>query len=374
MQYRRMPIEIESPEQMGYGNIECNLTESSFADATLEDLKLNMEDLVLCYGSHTGKTELREFLASESPGLQADDFLITAGAAAALFIVSTSLLKSGDRILVAKPNYATNIETPRAIGAAVDFLELKFEEGFRLNFDQLKSQLTPETKLVSLTFPQNPTGSHIKFTELQEIVQFLESRNILLLFDETYREMSFGEILNSAAELSSKVIGVSSLSKTYGLPGIRIGWLACRAAALRETFLAAKEQILICNSVIDEEIALKFLEKKKERLPEIQKKIQFHFEIIRNWMNSQQYLEWVEPSGGVICFPRIRKDYNVNVDSFYKILNDKYKTFVGPGHWFEMDRRYMRIGYGWPKTDELRRGLQNITRALKEARNEPPSR
>jgi aspartate/methionine/tyrosine aminotransferase len=278
-------------------------------------------------------------------------------------------LKPGNRILVAKPNYATNIETPRAIGAAVDFLDLKFEEGFRLNLDQLKQRLTPETKLVSLTFPQNPTGSHLSFDELRQIVQWIESSNALLLFDETYREMSFREILNPAAELSPKVISVSSLSKTYGLPGIRIGWLACRDPKIRETFLAAKEQILICNSVVDEEIALKFLEQKKTRLPLIHEKIRFHFEIVKNWMNSQEYLEWVEPSGGVICFPRIREERKVNVNRFYQILNEKYKTFVGPGHWFEMDRRYMRIGYGWPKTDELRRGLQNISRAVKEAQN-----
>jgi aspartate/methionine/tyrosine aminotransferase len=367
MQYRRMPIEIESPEQMGYDNIQCNLTESSFADTSLEDLKLNLDDLILCYGSHTGKTELREFLASESTGIKPDDYLITPGAAAALFIVSTSLLKPGDHVLVARPNYATNIETPRAIGANLDFLDLEFEEEFRINLDHLKERITPETKLVSLTFPHNPTGITLSLRELREMIEFIESRGILLLFDETYREMSFKESLPPAAELSSNVISVSSLSKTYGLPGIRIGWLACRNSKLMETFLAAKEQIFICNSVVDEEIALRFLEQKKERLPGIHEKIRFHFEILKNWIHLQQDLEWVEPSGGVVCFPRIVNDRGIGVERFYQILNEKFKTFVGPGHWFEMDRRYMRIGYGWPKTDELRRGLQNISHALKEA-------
>lgn len=76
-------------------------------------------------------------------------------------------------------------------------------------------------------------------------------------------------------------------------------------------------------------------------------------------------MEWVEPSGGVVCFPRIRKESEVDVTRFYQILNAKYKTFVGPGHWFEMDRRYMRIGYGWPKICELQKGLQNISLSLK---------
>jgi aspartate/methionine/tyrosine aminotransferase len=363
-----MPIEIESPEQMGYGNIECNLTESSFADANLEDLRLVLNDLVLGYGSHAGKTELREILVLGTK-LEREDILITPGAATALFIVSTSLLKPGDRLLVMKPNYATNIETPRAIGASIDFLELKFEENFRLNLDDLERKLTPETKLVSVTFPHNPTGSIISKTELIQLIEMIESRNLLLLFDETYREMSFGEVLPPAAEFSDKVISVSSLSKTYGLPGIRIGWLACRDSKLMETFLAAKEQILICNSVVDEEIAFRFLEERKAHLARIQETIRFHFEILKNWMSSQNDLEWVEPSGGVVCFPRIRKDRTVDVDRFYRIMNEKYKTFVGPGHWFEMDRRYMRIGYGWPKTDDLRRGLQNISRSLQEAKS-----
>ena len=362
-----MAIEIESPEEFGYDNIDCNLTESSFADASLNELDLNLNDLILSYGSHTGKPQLRELLASEHRHLKPEDFLITAGAAAGLFIISTSMLKPGDRLLVARPNYATNIETPRAIGADVDFLDLKFEEGFRINIDTLAQKITPQTKLVSITYPHNPTGSTISIRELQQIVDLIESRNIFMVFDETYREMCFGEILPSASDLSKNVISVSSLSKTYGLPGIRVGWIVCRNPELMETFLAAKEQIMICNSVVDEEIAFRFLQKKKERLPAIQKKIRSHFQIVKNWIDSERNLEWVEPSGGVVCFPRIRTESGVDVTRFYQILNAKYKTFVGPGHWFEMDRRYMRIGYGWPKMDELQRGLQNISLSLKES-------
>jgi aspartate/methionine/tyrosine aminotransferase len=367
MKYRRMAIEIESPEEFGYNKIDCNLTESSFADASLNELNLNLSDLVLSYGSHTGKREFRELLASEHPRLKPEDFLITAGAASGLFIISTSMLKSGDKLLVARPNYATNIETPRAIGADVEFLDLKFEEGFGINVDTLAQKITPQTKLVSITYPHNPTGSTIRIRELQQIVDLIESRGVLLVFDETYREMCFGEILPSASELSNNVISVSSLSKTYGLPGIRVGWIVCRNPQLMETFLAAKEQIMICNSVVDEEIALRFLERKKERLPEIQKKIRSHFQIVKNWIESEQKLEWVEPTGGVVCFPRIKMQSGIDVPRFYQILNEKYKTFVGPGHWFEMDRRYMRIGYGWPKTDELQKGLKNISLSLKDS-------
>ena len=108
--------------------------------------------------------------------------------------------------------------------------------------------ITPDTRYVSLTCPHNPTGTTLQESELYKLIELIESRKTILLLDETYRDMAFGKVLPSAASLSSRAISVSSLSKTYGLPGIRTGWLACRDKTLIEMFLAAKEQIMICNS------------------------------------------------------------------------------------------------------------------------------
>src|SRR5579871_6655526 len=109
MRYRRMPIEIESPEQLGYDSILYNLCESSVTDARWSDLKLDLGDLVLAYGDHFGKPELRALLTRDYPPLQPDHVLLTIGAAAALFIVSTSLLQPSDHMVVVYPNYATNV-------------------------------------------------------------------------------------------------------------------------------------------------------------------------------------------------------------------------------------------------------------------------
>jgi aspartate/methionine/tyrosine aminotransferase len=288
------------------------------------------------------------------------------GASGALFIVATSLLDRGDRMVVAFPNYTTNIETPRAIGCEVERLELRFDEGFRVDVDRLEKLITPETRLVSLTCPHNPTGAVMKESELSHVIEVVERHRCYLLFDETYRDMTFGKPLPLAASLSQRAISVSSLSKTYGLPGIRLGWLICRDRSLMETFLAAKEQIHICHSVVDEEIAHKYLEKKEERLSEIKREISSKLDILKSWMNVQNDLEWHEPAGGVVCFPRVRLDIDLDLDDFYRVLNVSYRTFVGPGHWFEQDRRHMRIGYGWPTRDRLEQGLQNITRAIVE--------
>ena len=118
MRYRRMPIEVESPEQLGYDTIAYNLSESSVADRRLSDLGLDLDidEVLLCYGDHLGDPVLREAVAAGGEGVRADDVLVTPGAAGALFGAATALLEPGDHLVVVRTNYATNLETPRAIG------------------------------------------------------------------------------------------------------------------------------------------------------------------------------------------------------------------------------------------------------------------
>jgi aspartate/methionine/tyrosine aminotransferase len=379
MEYKRMPIEVESPEQMGYDRISFNLSESSYTDAVLGDIgdfAADLKKLVLCYGSHAGHEGLRNLVIKESrirgntPILQQDDVLLTIGAAGALFIIATSLLERGDELVVVRPNYATNIETPRAIGANIRFIDLHFEEGFRLNMQALKDVITTKTKYISVTHPHNPTGICLSDTEMKALVSLAEENNCWLLVDETYRDMVFGEKLPLAADYSEKVISVSSLSKSYGLPGIRLGWIICRNKELMETFLAAKEQIHICGSVLDEEVAFRYLQHKDRYFEKIRSDIDEKFNMIKAWMSTQggqQGFEWVEPRGGCVCFPRIKQPEKVDLDKFYHLLLHEYGTYAGPGHWFEMPRHYMRVGFGWPSKTALAEGLTALSRSLEEA-------
>ncbi len=367
MHYRRMPIEVESPEQLGYSTILYNLAESSISDVRLGDLNLHLDDLVLAYSDHFGKPELRTLLTAGAPPLQPDHVLMTVGAAAALFIVATSLLAPGDHMLVVYPNYATNVETPRQIGANYEFFQLSFDSGFQIDIDALAARIRPETRYVSITVPHNPTGAMISEAQLRQLVALVESKGCLLLVDETYREMAYDSILPPAASLSSSVISVSSLSKTYGLPGIRLGWLMTQNATLMQTFLAAKEQIFISTSVLDEEVAYQYLLNHDSHLARIRAEIARNRALVQDWIAEEALMEWVEPQGGVVCFPRIKLDAPVDVERFYATLNGKYKTMVGPGHWFEQDRRHMRIGFGWPDDAQLKTGLENISHALRES-------
>jgi len=378
-----MPIEVESPEQMGYDKIRNNLSESSYTDAFLNEFAegADLGRLLLCYGSHEGHEGLRELIvkqarkAAADPGmgmdsqLKADHVLLTIGAAGALFIIATSLLEKGDELIVVRPNYATNIETPRAIGANIHFLDLQFENKWELDIDALKRAITPGTRYISVTHPHNPTGACLDDTQLQQLAEIAETYDLHVLVDETYRDMVFGPQLPVAAEYSPRMISISSLSKTYGLPGLRTGWIICRDRKLFETFLAAKEQMHICGPVIDEELAYRYLLHRDKHFPRITADIRKKFETVKRWMQQQEEWEWVEPRGGCVGFPRLKAPQAVDLDRFYQILLADFGTYVGPGHWFEMPRHYIRLGFGWPTQQQLEAGLSALTAAVKSVQH-----
>ena len=368
MNYVRMPIEVESPEERGYASIRFNLAESSVRDRTIADLGVAWEDLVLAYADHRGRPELLSLIAARAGApVQAADVLTTTGAAGALFIIATSLLTAADHLVVVRPNYATNIETPRAIGCAISYVDLAFEDGFALDPARIAAALQPNTRLISLTTPHNPTGTMLDEATLRQVIAIAEARGIRLLVDETYRDMAFVAQPPVAASLSPSVISVSSVSKTYGIPGVRVGWIVCRDPALMTRFLAAKEQIGICGSVIDERLALAALAQGEAWLTPLQARLGQGLATIEAWMAAEARLEWVKPSGGCVCFPRIRADAGVDLEAFYRTLLDDHAALVGPGHWFEMDRRFLRIGYGWPLAEELAGGLAAISASLDAA-------
>lgn len=369
MKYKRMPIEEESPEEMGYDTIQFNLAESSVRDIYFRDLHLNLDDVFICYGEHRGKKELRQEIIKNENNLNEDDVLVCPSAATALFIVSTTLLNKEDHLIVLRPNYATNIETPKAIGCNISYIDLSFENNFQFDIQKIKDAIQPQTKLISITSPHNPTGIIFNDELIKEIIAIAEEKNIFVLVDETYRYLNFKTtLIPYYASFSDRVISVCSLSKAFGVPGIRVGWLICKNKELQTDLLAAKEQIIITNSVIDEEIALHILKNAQQFVSPTHQLIQRNFSILKNWINNEQeYLEWVEPSAGVVCFPRIKKQYAIDNKKFYSILYEKYKTLVGAGHWFEQDDRCMRIGFGYPNEEELQQGLKNLAACISES-------
>ena len=199
-------------------------------------MNLSLNDLKLEYIEHRGKKAFRELIAKECSNLSAENVLLANGAAGALFIINTSLLNKEDHLIVVRPNYATNIKVPETIGCKISYIDLQFENNWQLEFSTVYKALTPATKLISITSPHNPTGMVVDENVLNQLIDLAEEKNIYLLVDETYRDTCFKTSAPLAASKSKNVISVSSLSKAYGLPGLRIGWIITQNENLMEQF------------------------------------------------------------------------------------------------------------------------------------------
>ena len=253
------------------------------------------------------------------------------GAAGALFIVATTLLERGNHLIVLRPNYATNLETPRAIGCDISYLDLTFENAWRYRAEDIEALIRPTTKLISITTPHNPTGTVLAAEELGRIVALAKSRGIWLLVDETYRDLQVIKPPPFATTRSDRVISVGSLSKAYGLPGLRLGWLLTTNAMLAERFPAAKEPMVICGPIVEKEIGFLVYQGRAELRPPIAALVAERIGIVGRWLAGHPRLEWVEPEGGVVCFPRIKPGVGCDIDRFYQALTDDHGTYVGAG-------------------------------------------
>lgn len=365
--FRRMPIEAESPEEIGYDTIEYNLAESSVTDLYINDIcsSIDLGSILLQYGEHRGNLSLRKKVIEGQSEFIPNDVLITSSAATALFIIHISKLSQNNHLIVLRPNYATNLATPETIGCEISYVDLFIQDNFQFKTEQIIEKIKPNTSLISITHPHNPTGVKFDNIEIKKLIQVCEEKNILLLVDETYRYLEFkGEIKPYWASRSKNVISVCSLSKAFGAPGVRIGWIINKNAELMQEFLAVKEQIVITNSVVDEYIAEKILDQTDKIVPKFMEQARVNYSILCAWLEeNRNYIDCVLPDAGVVCFPKFKQ--NIDFYSFYQKLHRDYKTMVGPGHWFERGDEYFRLGFGWIESKKFEIGLENIIECYK---------
>lgn len=370
-----MPIEKEAPEEVG-AVIRFNLSESAISDQTLDSLGITIpSSTILTYTEHKGSRKIRSLVANASKGnLTEDDVLVTAGASTSLFIVNSAILGPKDHIVVTRPNYATNLEIPRSIGCEITFIDLDFESQYQLDISRVAAAIRPGvTKLISVCSPNNPTGTILSTAELQSLASLAQANGCYLLVDETYAELNYAytsadreHAVPSAAMLGDHVISISSMSKAYGVPGIRMGWLITTNKALQETFLAAKELISISGSVVDELIAEQILTQRTELLSKTIADMARRRGHVANWVDQESdFVDWVKPEAGVMCFIRIKKDLVGGLEAFYKRLLEDHGVYIGRGAWFEQGDNFFRLGYGWPTWEELDTGLKAISKALR---------
>lgn len=344
-------------------NVKYDIGESAVRFHTLDALNISLDEVELRYGHHTGDPGLREVIAADYPGLDAGQVLVTSGAGEAIFCIFTALLKPGDHVIVEHPNYPQLYTVPQGLGCEVDLLTLRFEDQFRPDFDKLEAMIKADTRMICFTHPNNPAGSMITPAQLQRLAVMAEKHDCILLFDETYAALDFDQTLPSAAALSPNVVIVSGMSKSYGLPGIRIGWLATTNQAILDQVLIVREQVTITNNALGEYIAKDVLERKHEFLNRAREQIETNKTIVTDWINDRDYIEWVYPEVGVVAFPRFTID--IDPEEAYRKLAVEQATFVVPGRVFEYDNRYFRLGFG-SLQEHIHQGLKRLDTVVEE--------
>ena len=356
-----MPIEAEAPEELGI-SVAINLAESSLADRKVQDFIAHLPPLELAYHHHRGLPEFRLELAMELETGNPEHVLLTPGAAGALFLLHMALLSHGSHALVMHPNYATNLETPWALGCEVQTLDFEWKGEWFFDLETIFRKVRPNTSLISITTPHNPTGWVMPWDDLMALAAFCKERNIWLLVDETYRHIPPGPFHLPAAKLNDRVISVSSVSKSLGLPGLRIGWIWCQHETLMQQLLAAKEQVILCNGILDEHLAWISWQQRKTLLAEALENMTRNRGIVEEWLRSEKQVQGSLGRGGAVAFLKLSDE--LDSGQFHSNLLHHHNTYVGPGHWFGFSDAFFRLGFGYPEPDQLAHGLRNISQTI----------
>jgi aspartate/methionine/tyrosine aminotransferase len=263
--------------------------------------------LPLGYTPTWGSDALREAIAATYEAVDPDDVLVFAGAEEAMFWAMQELVGPGGHAVVTVPNYQSMESVTLATGAAVSGLPLRPEDGWALDLDALQALLRPETRLVAVNFPNNPTGALPDPDTWAALVALCEERGIRLFSDEVYRglESEGTQPLPQAADRSPTALSMGVMSKAYGLPGLRIGWLACRDRAVLERLETRKHYTTICNAAPSELIATAALRRadeiKARNRAIIAGNVPLFDAFFAEWPD---LFEWEPPQAGCVCFPR----------------------------------------------------------------------
>ncbi len=294
-----------------------HLTASDAETLTVEELlalgsegqRRGFGELRLGYVPTWGTDELRAAIAATYEHVEAEHVLCFAGAEEALFWAMREVVGPGDHAIVTLPAYQSMETVPLATGAQVSGLVLDPEAGWALDLGEVERLLRPETRLIAVNFPNNPTGAVPDPAVFAALIDLCDEHGIRLFSDEVYRglELDPARTLPQAADCSAAAISMNVMSKAYGLPGLRIGWLACRDRALLERLERRKHYTTICNSGPSEALATIALEHGEQlrarnraivatNLPRFDR-------FFEDW---GELFEWEHPQGGCVCYPRCR--------------------------------------------------------------------
>ena len=349
-----------------------NLGESIGPSLTVADLfgprrLAELGSVQLGYGTSAGEPALRALVA-ERHGIPEDQVLITTGAAAALFLLG--LLFGDGEILIGQPCYPPMLEALHGIGARVLTVRSRFEDGYRIDLDAFAATLSPRTQLVMFASPQNPSAVTITDREVEQMLAAMSRAcpEALLLIDETFREATYGETPPAAsfAGRSPRLLTCASLSKAYGAPGLRIGWLTVPDPALYEQLRLAKFNSSLCCGTLDEFLAAELLSRADNVLALRGAFMEDARSMIERWIKGHTgRLRWLPPQAGAFCCLQLDPGTfgPADIDRFHTYLR-RQRTLVAQGPWFGDSAHILRLGLAYEPPDKLSRGLDVISAAL----------
>jgi aspartate/methionine/tyrosine aminotransferase len=336
-----------------------NLAASGIKGLPLSELPVRLEELELSAPGGYGYAPLQERLARRY-GVGTENVVSAIGTSMANYLAMSAVVEAGDEVIIEEPTYEPIVEIARYLGASVVRLPRRPENGFLARIADLEKIISKKTRLIVLTNLHNPSGVVLEEETLRGIGEVARSVGARVLVDEVYLELLFERPLRPAFHLGTHFMVTSSLTKAYGLSGLRCGWilaapeLAERMWRQNDLFGNIPAHITELLSVV----ALDHLEKIAARAKSL---LAANWKLLNEFLSKHAALDVVRPAGGTILFPRVP---GADGAAFCKHLREKHETSAVPGQFFGMTER-IRMGIGNDRA-EVEEGLRRVSRTLEE--------
>ena len=298
------------------------------------------------YTESPGSTELREVISGIYRGMKPEDVLVVAAAEEGIFVFYHALSGPGDHVIVETPCYESALEVARSTGAQVSEWRRYYEDGWAHDLAALEKLLQPNTKIIYINTPHNPTGLLMPASIFQQVMKLAASRGIIVFCDEVYRELEHDPAsrLPAACEIYERAVSLGSMSKTYGLPGLRLGWLTCRDAEILERCLEFKYYTTICSSAPSEFLTALALRHREVLIRRNREIVLRNLALLGAFLQQRSSLfEWVKPNASPIGFVRYKPARDVL--SFCEEVVQNAGVLLLPGSVYDQPR-HIRFGYG----------------------------
>ena len=300
----------------------------------------------LGYTESEGSPSLRGEIGNIYRNIGPDQVLVHSGAEEAIFLFMHAVLEAGDHVIVHWPCYQSLAEVAASIGCKMTLWQAREENSWSLDLNDLERSIRPNTKVIIINTPHNPTGYLMPADAFKEVNRIVQEKGIILFSDEVYRESEYRpeDRLPGACDFGEHAVSLGVMSKTYGLPGLRIGWIATQNADIYKRMAALKDYTTICNSAPSEFLAELALRHRSELVKRNADIIAANLAALDQFFrrHSDQFA-WQRPKAGSIAFPRLIGD---DVEEFCRNLVQTAGVLLLPGTVYDDDGNHFRIGFG----------------------------